>query len=123
MYIDKNSFIVNGVNLGEYIIQIEYQYPKLWGNDAGRNLAGTFSGTLIGIFPKFVVTFRKLTKNELVVLAPIFDNKAQTVQYYDPNKNQKISVKTYTGDWSVTSKNVGGKTTGPTISFICRSKR
>ena len=52
MFIDKDSLIVNGINLGRYIVQATYSYNKLWSNDSGRNLAGVQSGTLIGIFPK-----------------------------------------------------------------------
>lgn len=39
MFIDKDSLIINGVSMGKYIVQAEYQYPKLWGDDTGRNLA------------------------------------------------------------------------------------
>ena len=72
MYIDKNSLIVNNVNLGQYILEAKYSYNKLWSNDSGRNLAGTQSGTLIGIFPKIVVQFRKLTKIELETIINTF---------------------------------------------------
>lgn len=39
MFIDKNSLIVNGINLGSYIVQATYGYNKLWSSDSGRNLA------------------------------------------------------------------------------------
>ena len=54
MFINKNSLKVNGISLGPYITNVEYQYNKLWGKDSGRNLAGTQSGTLLGIFPKII---------------------------------------------------------------------
>ena len=41
MYVDKNSIIINNVNMGDYLIQADFEYPKLWSSDAGRNLAGT----------------------------------------------------------------------------------
>ena len=28
------------VALGQYLVEVEYQYNKLWANDSGRNLAG-----------------------------------------------------------------------------------
>ena len=76
MYIDKNSLKVKignqeYVNLGQYITSVEYQFNKLWGPDSGRNLAGEQSGTLLGIFPKLVVSFRRLTKSEIELLTPI----------------------------------------------------
>lgn len=121
MFINANSFKVDGMNLSPYITNIEYQYPKLWGDDTGRNLAGNFNGTLLGIFPKFIVTFRKLSSSELQTIAPILDKKYQTVTYSDPVKGT-ISKKTYTGDWSAKYKNTG-KADGFTVSFICTTKR
>lgn len=127
MFIDKDSLIINGVSMGKYIVQAEYQYPKLWGDDTGRNLAGTFTGTLLGIFPKIIIQFRKLTQTELETIAPILDSQSQTVQYYDPVKRVMTSIKTYTGDWSIVNKSIVGqngiKNEGFSISFIAMSKR
>lgn len=125
MFIDKNSLIVNNINLGKYIVQATYSYNKLWSNDSGRNLAGTQSGTLVGIFPKIVVQFRKLTKSELELLTPILDNSRQTVQYYDPNKKAMTTMSTYTGDYEVVNKGIVGhvKNEGFQISFISTKRR
>ena len=124
MFIDKNSLIVNNINLGKYIVQATYSYNKLWSSDSGRNLAGTQSGTLIGIFPKIVVQFRKLTKAELETLAPILDSARQTVQYYDPNKKAMTTMTTYTGDYEVVNKGIVGhvKNEGFQISFIATKR-
>lgn len=125
MFIDKNSLIVNNINLGKYIVQTTYSYNKLWSNDSGRNLAGTQSGTLVGIFPKIVVQFRKLTKSELELLTPILDSSRQTVQYYDPNKKAMTTMTTYTGDYEVVNKGIVGhvKNKGFQISFISTKRR
>ncbi len=123
MFIDKNSLKINNVNMGDYIIDVEYQYPKLWGDDTGRNLAGSFKGTLLGVFPKFILTFRKLTKSEVEYLAPIFDSEEQEVYYYDPNKQDYRTVKTYSGDWSIKYNGVLQTEDNVKISFICEEKR
>lgn len=127
MFIDKDSLVVNGISIGKYIVQAEYQYPKLWGEDTGRNLAGSFTGTLLGIFPKIIVQFRKLTKEELESIAPILDSQSQNVTYYDPVKKQNITIQTYTGDWSIVNKSIVGhdgiKNEGFSISFIAMQKR
>ena len=125
MFIDKNSLIVNNINLGNYIVEARYSYNKLWSSDSGRNLAGTQSGTLVGIFPKIVVQFRKLTKSELELLAPILDSTRQTVQYYDPNKKAMTTMTTYTGDYEVVNKGIVGhvKNEGFQISFISTKRR
>ena len=125
MFINKDSLIVNGINLGRYIVQATYSYNKLWSNDSGRNLAGVQSGTLIGIFPKIVVQFRKLTKTELETLIPILDSARQTVQYYDPYKKAMTTMTTYTGDYEVVNKGIIGhiKNEGFQISFISTKRR
>lgn len=122
MFIDKDSLIINGISMGRYLVQVEYQYPKLWGSDSGRNLAGNQTGTLIGVFPKLILQFRKLTPQELQTLAPIFDSQNQSVTYYDPFKQNNITITTYTGDWSVVNKSIG-KNEGFQISFIATSRR
>ena len=125
MFINKDSLIVNGINLGKYIVQATYSYNKLWSNDSGRNLAGVQSGTLIGIFPKIVVQFRKLTQTELETLTPILDSARQTVQYYDPNKKAMTTMTTYTGDYEIVNKGIIGhiKNEGFQISFISTKRR
>lgn len=125
MFIDRNSLIVNNINLGNYIVEARYGYNKLWSSDSGRNLAGTQSGTLIGIFPKIIVQFRKLTQTELETLAPILDSARQTVQYYDPNKKATTTMTTYTGDYEVVNKGIIGhiKNEGFQISFISTKRR
>ena len=125
MFIDKNSLIVNNINLGNYIVEARYSYNKLWSSDSGRNLAGTQSGTLIGIFPKIIVQFRKLTQTELETLVPVLDSVRQTVQYYDPNKKAMTTMTTYTGDYEVINKGIIGhiKNEGFQISFISTKRR
>lgn len=126
MFVDKNSIIINGVSMGQYLTEVDFQFPKLWGNDSGRNLAGDMTATLIGIFPKIVLSFRRLNKTELETIAPILDSIEQTLSYYDPLKKQTISIQTYSGDWSVKNKGIikNGRTNESfEISFIARKKR
>ena len=126
MFIDKNSIIINNVSMGQYLLEAKYSYNKLWASDSGRNLAGTQSGTLIGIFPKIVLQFRKLTKAELEAIVPILDSATQTFTYYDPYKRQSTTMTTYTGDYEVDNKYIVGnnrKNESFSISFIAVRKR
>lgn len=126
MFLDKNSIIINGISMGQYILEAKYQYNKLWASDAGRNLAGEQSGTLIGIFPKIILQFRKLTKAELETIIPILDSATQTFSYYDPNKKANVTMTTYTGDYEITNKTRIGttrKNEGFSCSFIAVRKR
>ena len=127
MFINGDSLIIDGINMGQYITEIEYGYNKLWASDSGRNLAGVQSGTLIGIFPKLKVNFRKLTKAELEMIAPVLDKPTQNVTYYDPVLKRNYTMSTYTGDWATlnrnTFENVAKANESFSISFIARKKR
>lgn len=126
MFIDKDSIIINNVSIGQYITEAKYSYNKLWANDSGRNLAGTMSGTLLGIFPKLTLQFRKLTKAELEIIAPILDSARQIVTYYDPNKKVNVTMTTYTGDYEFSNKSIiNGNRKNDTFScpFISVSRR
>lgn len=122
MFINKDSIVINNVSMGQYIVEAKFSYPKLWASDSGRNLAGKMSGTLIGIFPKLILQFRPLTKEELNIIAPILDSARQTVQYYDVNKNETVTMTTYTGDWELTNYNLN-QNQGFSCSFISTEKR
>ena len=126
MFIDKNSIIINGISMGQYLVEAKYGFNKLWSSDSGRNLAGTQSGTLIGIFPKLTLQFGRLNKTQLEIIAPILDSANQTVTYYDPNKKTNVTMTTYTGDWENTNKQIiSGDATneGFSCSFIAIRKR
>ena len=122
-----DDFVVNGINLTPYLTNITIGYNKLWGSDTGRSLSGRYTGTLIGIFPKFECTFRKLTQAEIEYLVPILDASYQSLTYYDPYKKTKITIQTYTGDYKIEQSNLfsnvakAGKSF--TISFIATGKR
>jgi len=123
MYVNPNSVIINNVNMGQYITQADFEYNKVWSSDSGReNLAGVMQGTLIGIFPKLVLYFRKLTPEQIHILAPIFDSAWQSVSYYDDNKGQMVTMQTYTGDWKISSTKIGKGETFQ-ISFIAKRRR
>ena len=131
MFIDKDSIQVkisgmaNYLSLGQYLVEVKYGYGKLWAN-AGRNLAGSMTGEFLGVFPKLMLQFRRLTKSELELLAPILDASGQSVKYYDPNKKATVTMDTYTGDWELTNKQIisGSRTNeGFGISFIAVRKR
>lgn len=123
MFIDiTNGIKINNVDISNYIIDVEYQYNKLWSQNTGRSLSGRMTGRLLGIYPKLVIQFRPLTKSELNLLAPIFDSASQTVRYYDPKKNQYVNMTTYSNDWSVKNKNVM-QNEAFSVSFIAMDKR
>lgn len=122
MFIDRNSIQVNNVSMGPYLLSATYGYNKLWANDTGRNLAGAMSGTLIGIYPKITLHFRKLSQGEMTMISRLLDMPWQNLTYYDPNKAQDITITTYTNDWEYESKRIG-KASDFNVSFIAVNKR
>ena len=110
MFIDKDSIQVivgnTTYNLKTYLLEAKYGYHKLWGDDTGRNLAGTFSGTFKGVYPKITLQFRKLNKSEVEYLAPMLDSPYQSVRYYDPRKKAYVTMQTYSNDWEMTNKTI-----------------
>lgn len=122
MFINKDSIVINNISMGQYLLSVKYEFNKLWARDTGRNLAGKMSGSLVGIFPKIILTFRKLTQAELNIIAPILDSATQTVVYYDPTLNTSKTLSTYTGDWSIVNKSISQNNSFE-CSFIAREKR
>ncbi len=131
MFIDKYSIKAKYgnnayISLGEYLVEAKYGYNKLWAEDSGRNLAGSMTGTLLGIFPKLILQFRALNKDELEIIAPLLDSANQTVRYYDPTKKDYVEMTTYTGDYEVLNKNIisnDSPNEGFSCSFIASKKR
>ncbi len=122
MFINKNSITIDGTNIGSYLLDVKYSYNKLWASDTGRNLAGTMVGTLIGIFPKLTMHFRKLSSTELHTIATILDKNSVIVGYWDPYKNQQVTFGAYTGDWEYQSNRVGSASDF-SCTFTSLSKR
>lgn len=127
MFIDKNSLLLNSTNIGEYLLEVEYGYNKLWGDDTGRNINGDQEGTMLGIFPKLRLTFRELTQAELELLAPIFDASEISCTYYDPVLKRAYTMSAYTGDWATRNRNtfvnVANANESFQISVIANKKR
>lgn len=123
MFINRNSIKLNNISMGQYLLSAKYEFNKLWGSDTGRNLKGSFSGTLVGIYPKITLTFRKLTQAEMNLIAPILDSGSQSLTYYDPSTNSNKTITTYTGDWSYENKQIMTKNDSFSCTFISRERR
>lgn len=123
MFINRNSIKLNNISMGQYLLSAKYEFNKLWGSDTGRNLKGSFSGTLVGIFPKITLTFRKLTQAEMNLIAPILDSGSQSLTYYDPTTNSNKTITTYSGDWSYENKQIMTKNESFSCTFISRGRR
>ena len=82
MYISKDSLIINGINMGKYILEATYGFYDTWSSDTGFNtLSGKFSGTFKGTYPKITIKFAKsLSIDDLKMLTTkIFRTTTQTI--------------------------------------------
>lgn len=122
MIIDINSIKINGVAVADKLTEAVYSFNKLWGDDTGRSLSGSFNGTLKGIFVKIELTFKPMSQAELQTLVKLFDTAFQTFTYYDPYKEMIVDMQTYTGDYSYTINNTNHTSTLK-IPFISTKKR
>ena len=123
MFINADSIKLNNISMGLYLFSAKYEYYKFWVCDTGRNLKGKFSGTLVGIFPKITLTFRKLTKAEMNIIAPKLNRGTQSLTYNDPSTNSNKTISTYTGDWSYENKQIMTKNNSFDCTFIARDRR
>lgn len=123
MLIDKNSLIIDGVSMAQYLTKVKFGYHKIWSSDAGRNMAGTNSGTLVGIFPKITMTFRKLNDEEVGIVLSLFNKAENKVTFYNPDLKRTINnMSCYSNDQEYDQENFG-KIEGYSCAVISNKKR
>lgn len=126
MLINKNSFKIDGVNFGQYLQEIKFGRHKIWSSDTGRNnLSGTYTGTLVGTFPKFTLSFGPLTQAQLEYVSPYLEKAQQTITYYCPKTQTTKTISTYSGDYEYSNQNTLDNVNANEpfeISFIARTK-
>lgn len=97
---DATLVKINGttlVGLKAYIVQ----YNKLWANSE-RNMAGDITASLIGIFPKLLLTFRDgLNEDEVSTIASLLNLAYFSVEYYDPQVKSTRTAQYYAGDFDM----------------------
>lgn len=108
MLIDKNSLIIDGVKMAPYLLEVHWGYHKIWSSKSGRNMAGTNSGTLVGIFPKITMKIRKLNVEEAGVILPLFNKAENKVTCYNPDLKKVVSnMSFYSNDQEFDQKYMG----------------
>ena len=120
--IDKDSIKLDELSVGKYLLGATIGYYKLWSSDSGRNMAGTNVGTLLGIFPKIMLTFRSLTDSELSPILQKLNKSNVSLTYWDTELQQEKVLSCYVGDVEVPVKKLG-KYQSFNASIISNSKR
>lgn len=123
MLTNKESLIIDGVEMAQYLTEAKFGYHKIWGSDTGRALSGDNSGTLKGIYPKITMTFRKLNEEEIGVVLSLFNKAENKVTFYNPDLKKKITdMSCYSNDPEYSQKYLS-KTEGCSIAVISNKKR
>lgn len=123
MLINKESLIIDGVKMAQYIIEAKFGYHKIWGKDTGRALSGDNSGTLKGIYPKITMTFRKLNDEEVGIILSLFNKAENKVTFYNPDLRKNIvNMSCYSNDQEYNQKYLG-KIKGYSSAVISNKKR
>ena len=123
MLIDKDSLIIDGVKMAQYLIKARFGYHKIWSSDTGRALSGDNSGTLKGIYPKITMTFRKLNEEEVGIILSLFNKAECKVTFYNPDLKKKIiNMSCYSNDQEMDQEYLG-KIKGYSSAVISNKKR
>lgn len=123
MLINKDSLIIDNIQMAQYLTKVKFGYHKIWSSDSGRNMAGTNSGTLVGIFPKITMTFRKLNEEEIALMLSLFNKAENLVTFYNPDLRKKIiNMSCYSNDQEYEQEYLG-KIEGYSCAVISNKKR
>lgn len=123
MLIDKDSLIIDGVKMTQYLTKARFGYHKIWGKDTGRSLSGDNSGTLKGIYPKITMTFRRLNEEEVGTILSLFNKAENKVTFYNPDLKKKIvNMSCYSNDQEMEQEYLG-KIQGYSCAVISNKKR
>lgn len=123
MLIDKDSLIIDGVKMAQYLTKAKFGYHKIWSSDTGRALSGDNSGTLKGIYPKITMTFRKLNEEEVGIILSLFNKAECKVTFYNPDLKKKIvNMSCYSNDQEMEQQYLG-KIEGYSSAVISNKKR
>lgn len=123
MLIDKNSLIIDGVPMAQYLTKVKFGYHKIWGKDTGRSLSGDNSGTLKGIYPKITMTFRQLNETEVNIVLSLFNKAENKVTFYNPDLKKTVcNMSCYSNDQEMDQERLG-KIKGYSSAVIANKKR
>lgn len=97
----KKLLVIDGCDITPYITAESYTtgFYKQWGTDTGRSpLTGTFSGSLVGIFPKITFTLGSLNDSSAKKLYGIFNSAQKDCTYWDSISGETKTAEFYFGD-------------------------
>lgn len=123
MLTSKDSLIIDGVKMAQFLTEVHWGYHKIWSSKSGRNMAGTNSGSLVGIFPKITMKFRKLNNEEIGTVLSLFNKAENKVTVYNPDLKKILNnMSFYSNDQEFDQKYLG-KIEGYSCAVISNKAR
>lgn len=98
----QGSTYANGdyVPLGK-VTQYDVQFPKLWSSDTGRSMTGENKGTLVGIFPKLLISVGRMGDEDLSAFLYLVNQASANIRYYDFQYKKLVTASFYFNDAEV----------------------
>lgn len=88
------------VTLGK-VTQYDVQFPKLWSSDTGRSMTGENKGTLVGIFPKLLISVGRMGEEDLSSFLFLVNQASANIRYYDFQYRKLVTASFYFNDAEV----------------------
>ena len=99
LVIDTDAGGGGGIDLTPYLTEYTVQYPKLWADGTGRNLAGSMKATLIGIYTKLIFKAKNnMAMEQIAQILTSLEKAAVYCKYYDIKTRQMQVEQFYFGD-------------------------
>lgn len=113
---------INGTRL-PYITSYKIERAKLWKNSE-RNMAGDIRATLVGVFPKIIVSVGYTTQEQMANITALLDQDFFTVEWFDVRIQETVSTKYYASDYTIELDNkYKGRYKPFEVSLVPVSKR
>lgn len=113
---------INGVSL-PHLVTYKIGRAKLWKNSE-RNMAGDIRATLVGIFPKIIMSVGYTTQEEMSALTQLLDQDFFTVTWFDVRIQETVTTTYYASDYEIELDNkYKGRYKPFEVSLVPVSKR
>lgn len=98
----QGSTYANGsyVPLGK-VTQYDTQFAKLWSSDTGRSMTGENRGTLVGIFPKLIISVGRMSDEDQAAFLYLVNQATTNIRYYDFQYKKQVTASFYFNDAEV----------------------
>lgn len=105
MSISNPLITMNGVSLtSSQISSYKVSYSKLW-KDAGRDMSGELTATLIGIYPNIDINTSILDFDDAMTISSAINDDYFSVTYWDTQTSSHKTATYYAADHDVTLLN------------------